>query len=680
MKLIISEKAIAGKRIAEILSQGKATEKTEKNARLFEFSKEGKPFLLIPLRGHIMDVDFPKQYSQWLGTDVQKLVMVEVEYIGTEKSIISLLKAKAPLAEEVIIATDADREGEAIGVEAIDCLKEKNPKIKITRAYFSAITPKDIQHSFSNLGEVDYNFAESTNARREIDLVWGAVLTRFISLITRRMGKEFLSVGRVQSPVLALIVKREKERNAFNQEKYWLLRALFEKDKKEFEAFHKKGRFKKKEEVEEILKKGNGKGTVVKVIKKKRVLQKPFPFNTTNFLRAATAIGFSAGEAMNIAEHLYQQGFCSYPRTDNSVYSPNLNLIEILNELLKVNEFTPLIQEILSQKKITPSRGKETKDHPPIHPTSAANKTRLNERQWKIYELICRRFMATLAEEAVTENLSVEIDLNKEIFVANGQIILKEGWKHFYPYSVLKEVILPELSEGDSVDLKKLEMLEKMTQPPPRYSQGALIKLMEDLGLGTKATRHEIIQKLYARRYISGIKAIEPNKVGFAVIESLEKHSKKVTEPKMTAEVEREMDEIAAAKKEKKEVVDASRKVLQDIMKDLVKNKNEIAREITAALVEDAIMGDCPACDGRLRIVRSRNNKRFLGCTNYPKCTTTFPLPQKGRVELGKDSCKECGKPTIKVTGKRYRYTMCVDPHCKSKDGWKKKSSKETKK
>ncbi|MFH1256613.1 MAG: DNA topoisomerase, partial [Candidatus Diapherotrites archaeon] len=239
MKLIISEKAIAGRRIASILAGKEVPESHKGKSPAFEFKMDGEQFKLIPLRGHIVDVDFPKKYSYWIGTDLKQLVNAPIEYIGTEKLIVSELKASAGEALEVIVATDADREGEAIGLEAVNFLKEKNPKISVKRMYFSAITPKDIQNAFAKLTDLDYNFAESANARREIDLIWGAVLTRYLSLISGQLGKEYLSSGRVQTPVLRLIVDREKERRAFKPEKYWELKALLEKDRQKFEAMHK---------------------------------------------------------------------------------------------------------------------------------------------------------------------------------------------------------------------------------------------------------------------------------------------------------------------------------------------------------------------------------------------------------------------------------------------------------
>ncbi|MFH1240578.1 MAG: DNA topoisomerase I [Candidatus Diapherotrites archaeon] len=681
MNIIITEKAIAGRRIASILA-GKDVPASQDTAQHFDFTKDGEDYVIIPLRGHIVDVDFPKQYSYWLGTDLKKLTVAEIDYVGKEKRIIAYLKKRAKDSNHVIVATDADREGEAIGVEALDYVKEQNPKIKVSRAYFSAITPQDINESFSHLTKVDYNMADSANARREIDLIWGAVLTRFLSLVSGQLGKDFLSVGRVQSPTLKLIIDREKERLAFKTQAYWELQALFEKDSKTFEAQHKKGKFWEKEEAQKILDKKTKECKVTDVKKTKRILKKPAPFNTTDFLRASIAIGFSAGGAMNTAESLYMKGYISYPRTDNTVYPKTLNLKNTLNEIGKVSEFNEHVTQILKQKEITASRGKkETTDHPPIYPVTAVAKTKLSAQEWKIYELVCRRFMATLADDAETENLVVEIMMKDEPFLAHGQIYIHKGWKEYYPYSKSVEVILPNLEKGDIVILKKLDLLSKETQPPSHYSQASIIKLMEDNNLGTKSTRHSIIQKLYARKYVSGQKAVVPNKIGFAVADSLDKHSQRVVDPKMTADIEEWMNEIAAGKNTKKEVVENSRERLLLILDELIAHKSEIGNDIRKALREDSIMGPCDkdGCTGDLIVRFGKTGKRFVGCSNYPKCNNSYPLPQKGKVLSLDKVCPECGKPMVKTMGTRYSFEMCVDNLCSSKDAWKKKTANKKK-
>ncbi|MFA5357371.1 MAG: DNA topoisomerase I [archaeon] len=679
MDLIISEKAIAGERIAELLADGKVSNKNISGAKVFEFEWKGNDIRLIPLRGHISDVEFPSQYSNWIGTDVRKLIDAEILYSPTEEAIISCIRDSAPDAERIIVATDADREGESIGLEALNYAKETNGKIKVERAYFSAIIKEDITKSFDSLEKFDYNFAYSADARREIDLMWGAVLTRFVSLISGQLGKEFLSVGRVQTPTLALIVDREKERLAFKSKKYWEILAHCEKDKQKFLASHAEGKFWNEEKAKKVFSKKPKSAIVKNVEKKTRTLKKPVPFNTTEFLRAATAIGFSAGKAMNVAEALYQRGFTSYPRTDNCVYPKNLDLREILNRLVSVHEFERDALKILEKKILTPSAGKETKDHPPIHPVSAVQKEMLIADDWRIYELITRRFFATLSDDAQTENLNVVLDAEGEPFVARGQTIIFAGWKAFYPYSKLSEVLLPKLEVGNSVKIENVELLGKETEPPARYSQGSLIKLMEENNLGTKSTRPAIIQKLYSRRYLVGGSSIEPSKVAFSVIDSLEKHCSLVTKPEMTSSLEKEMDEIAAGKKTREEVVTASGNYLRKIMDLLFKEKDTVGGELRNALRFSSVVGKCSKCEnGQLVIRQGKSGKRFVGCSEYPRCNNSFPLPQKGTVTTTADTCPECGAPIIKVRNNRFSYKMCLTMTCVTKKDWgKKKEARE---
>jgi len=682
MDIIVAEKPIAGKRIAELLSKGKMQLEKENNVELFKFELKGKEFILIPLKGHILDVDFPSRFAPWIGTDVNSLIKAKILYIEKEKAIINLLKKFGKNCSLIIIATDSDREGESIGLEAIKLIKEVNQKVKVLRANFSAITEQEINQAFEKLNEFDVNLAESADTRREIDLIWGAVLTRFLSIVSGKLGSEFLSAGRVQSPTLALIVDREKERMKFKPEKYFEIEALLEKDKIKFSALHEKGRIKDKSEAEKIIEKKESPLTVIKLEKKEKSLSKPLPFNTTEFLRAASAIGISATKAMDLAEFLYQKGYTSYPRTDNTVYPESLDLREILKILSEAPEFKEMTEKLLSKKQLIPSAGKKaTKDHPPIHPV-AVPKEKLEPQAKKIYDLIVHRFFATLADEAKVLAVKAVLNMNNEKFIAHGLTYISLGWKEFYPYTKIEETILPEMKEGDKVKLIELKLLEKETKPPARFSQGTLIQLMEKLNLGTKSTRHETLKKLYARKYISGIKQIIPNNVSFAVIDALEKYDGLIVKPEMTANLEKEMDLIAAGKKTKNQVVEESREMLEKVLAELMKNKDKIGSEIRKALTKDTILGKClnENCSGNLIIRKGFSGKRFVGCTEYPKCKLTFPLPQKGQITVTEKKCPECNAPIIKLSGKRYSFELCINMNCKTKDEWKKKQQENAKK
>lgn len=672
MILIIAEKEIAGRRIAQLLSDDKFHTEKHRTKPYFVFTKESKEYVVVPLKGHIKDVDFPSRYSAWIGTDLKSLINAEILYGQKEEDIISLLKYICPTMDSLVIATDADREGESIGLEAITVIQEKNKSLNIKRALFSAITKQDLDEAFSSLSNVDYALADSADARREIDLIWGAVLTRYLSIVSNRLGSEFISAGRVQSPTLALIVDREKERLAFKTQMYWEIFAEFDKNGERFIAAHKNGRFWEKDKAEAVMQKRADFGTVTDVKKSKKLLKRPEPFNTTSFLAAATVLGFSASKAMSIAEDLYQRGFISYPRTDNAEYPATLNIRKLLETLSHYGPLHKDISKLLSQDTLIPSKGKSSKDHPPIHPVSVPTEE-LSLQHLKIYELVTRRFLATLAKDAIVEVVRIDIDMNTEPFVATGQTFIELGWKEFYPYSAANEVILPNLAQGDNLKLIDLKLSESETKPPARYSQGSLIKEMAARNLGTKSTRHEIIQKLYYRNYISGQKSIIPNKIAFAVVDSLEKYDGMVLKSEMTAELEKEMDLIAAAKKSKPEVVTDSRKMLEIILDELLKNKDKIGQSLKQALLEDRKLVKCldRNCTGMLLIRKGYSGKRFLGCTSYPRCRVTLPLPQQGDIVTLEEKCAVCEFPMIKILNGRRSFKMCLNPNCASKEEWR---------
>lgn len=662
--IIISEKPIAGQKIAEILSNNNYVSKRENKDPIFTFKNDTfGDVVLIPLKGHISDVDFPKKYASWYATDLIELASnTEVIYAEKEKGIISLLKKEAPFAEVVIIATDADREGESIGREAVEYLKSTNPKIKIQRAYFSAITKDELSKAFGNLQELNYNLADAADSRREIDLVWGAALTRFLSIATKNTGKNFLSVGRVQSPTLAKIVEKEWEIEKFVSTPYWEIQVQLDKQGNLFFADHKKGRFDSEAEAKNVFNKLGDDGFVVKVEKTKKELYKPVPFNTTDFLREAASLGYDTLKAMEIAEKLYMQGYISYPRTDNQKYV-GVEIFKILNELNK-GELKPMVEKIKAQQKIIPSAGKETKDHPPIHPVTYLHPDAVPKYEYKIYLLIVHRFLATLAENAVTFVTKIEVDINKEPFVAKGVIVDKQGWLEFYPYDKIKEEKLPDLKEKDVLVVKDKQMYAKKTRPPARYSQGTLLKLMEDLNLGTKSTRPTIIEKLYSRLYINGKKQIMPSDLAKAVVTSLSTNAATVVKPEMTAKLEDEMNAIEDGKISKEKVVVDSRDMLTEIMREMEKNKSIIAKDINNSKTKAEDFAICPNCGSKLRKMLSKRGKWFVSCSGFPKCRTAYPLPQRGTVIFENIYCDICKSPKIKLKVNDAEYGMCINPEC----------------
>ena len=670
MKLIITEKNTTARRISTILSDGRARPMAKSRNPVYVFDLDGDEVHCIGLKGHILKVDFPTEYQQWQDVEPRDLIHARIIKIPTNKTLIKTVQAEARKADEVIIATDFDREGELIGVDAINKIKEVRPDIPVKRARFSALTPAEIKRVFAHLEDPYYDLASAGEARQDIDLIWGASLTRFISLASTRLGKRFLSVGRVQSPTLALIVDREKERKEFVSTPFWTLKINCIEGDETFQAVHARERFGSEEEAGEALSHLEKTALVKEVKTTERSIKPPIPFNTTGLLTAAASLGFSAAKAMSIAENLYMNGYISYPRVDNTVYPPSLDLRGILEELRSSPDFAELCSTLLKMDKLTPTRGKkQTTDHPPIHPTAAASHVKLSGPEWKIYELVVRRFMATLAGEAVVLSVRADLDCGPEPFVARGSRVAVEGWYLYYPYGRKKEVVLPHLEGGEVVEVEDPpELKQGETQPPPRYNQGKLIEKMEELGLGTKSTRHTIIESLYQRGYIYG-DPITPTETGIAVAEALRKFAGVISSPDMTAKLEKDMDAISYGAETQTEVVDKSRGMLAEVMDLLETSKEEVAAEIRNGIKEDRILGTCPNCGSNLRIIKAKKSKkRFVGCSNYPGCTTTYPLPQTGTVMPTGEVCPDCGSPKVRVVNKGRRpWIFCLDPDCPTK-------------
>ncbi len=669
MQLIIAEKSTAAETIAKNLAESKLRSE-ELGLVKFWFTKiNGEDSVVVPLKGHIKDVRYPEAFKKWDEATLNKLVDAKLEYVPTALDNIEVINKYAKKADKVIIATDYDTEGESIGFEAIDVAKSANKNAQVFRSIFSSLTAKELHDAFLNLKKPDKNLSDSADARREIDLIIGAVLTRFISLAAERLGNSFLSVGRVQTPTLTLIVDRDAERRAFKPQKYWRFITTLSSGKELFTAESVEDKIFDVKLATSIRKVKTKKTAKVKeVVKKIREVAPPKPFNTTGFLRSAASIGFSVPNAMRIVQGLYMKGYVSYPRTDSEAYPPTLNLGEIIDELGKSPHYNKFAEEI-KKTALHPTKGKEAKDHPPIHPVMVP-KENLPRQDEKIFDLISRRFLATLSNPSKEELMNIKLSIGGKEFSAHGSRAIIPGWRNVYTYSKYEENVLPELKEGDVIKIKSVEELEDMTTPPPHYSQGGMMKLMEDSRLGTKATRPEILKKLMERRYISASRTLIPSEMAFAVIENLKKISEDLTSPKLTAALEDEMKEIELGKKTKEEVVDDSRKMIKELLTQLVSKRKEIKELMHKALLQQYIFGKCPKSGGNLKmIVSKKTHKRFVGCADYPKCHFGMPLPQSGYMFISPQTCTKCGIHMIEWHAKESKrtYIFCVNPACKPK-------------
>lgn len=655
MHLIIAEKNIAAQRIGGFLAgTSKLTSEKTGGVNSYHFNDS----VAIGLRGHVVEVDFEEGYSNWRSEVHTPRTLIDAGMIKkpTEKKIISLIKKYAKKATLVTIATDYDREGELIGKEAYEIVRSANKDVRINRAIFSAITRQEILNAFDNPTEIDFNLASAGETRQEIDLVWGASLTRFISIAAKRGGNNILSVGRVQSPTLSMIVEREREIDSFIPQPYWMLGLITEKNSIEIEARHTNGKFWVYDEAK-TAKSDTKEPLLVKEVREgTKNDSAPTPFDTTAFIVAAGRIGLSASNAMRIAEELYMNGFISYPRTDNTIYPPSLDLNEILSEL-KRTPFVKDVEWVSENRRKEPTRGKKSStDHPPIHPAGAAKPSQMNEQAWKVYELVVRRFLATLSPDARWKTMKILFDAGGEEYTSTGQKLETEGYRHVYTYSQAKDQILPDLSKGETLPIKEIVLEEKETQPPPRYSQSRLIQQMEELGLGTKSTRHDVIGKLVSRRYVEE-SPLKPTLVGKAVTDTLEEFAAHITKPDMTQTLESHMEDIKKGMRSKEIVVEESKKMLHEIFDELEANEENIGNEIMDRTAEERIIGKCPVCGHSLMIRSSKGMAQFIGCTAYPDCSFNIGLPsaQWGKAIKEDNVCETHGLNYVRLIRKGSR-------------------------
>ncbi len=705
MRLIVTEKNNSAKKIAEILGAAQGGPTSDKTFKVpyYMWTDADGDHMTIGLKGHVLGPAFPEGYSNWQKTDLHDLIDAQLIKEPTDKNVVKAIKKVAKEADELVIATDFDREGELIGLEALEEMLDANPdlgsregtadgSLEIKRARYSALTKEEIERAFANLDTLSYPLANAGAARQDIDLLWGATLTRAVSLASRRFGSNFLSVGRVQSPTLGLIVEREMERRAHIAKPFAEVFAKFEHPDGTFETHHGVDKFWERSEAEAAVAGTAAPGIVKAVTARKNTRKPPTPYNTTAFSTdASSRLGITPASAMRIAEDLYMDGFISYPRTDNTVYPTSLPVRELVSSLVKVKEFSAASGLLEGELKATRGK-KETTDHPPIYPTQAIHPGALEGPKKRVYELVVRRFLATFSPPMITESTRADIEAGSETYFVRGSVLVDAGFAGIYTYARSADEEIPALQEGQELALDgEPWIVDKETQPPGRISQAKLIEMMEERGLGTKATRADIIQKLFDRGYVYGNPPV-PSETGIALYEAFKNYVPAMATPEMTATLEAEMDRIAAGEMTKGAVVGESRDLLHKTWTEIDGSREDLAKVIWKGMDEDRILGPCKVCEeaGRkkedgsphmLRIIRAKKSgKRFVGCSGWTlddpaSCDQTFPLPQRGDVFKLEDRCSICDQtPRLKVQPFRGRpWNLCLNDDCESMQEMKKR-------
>ncbi len=676
-ELIITEKPKAAEKIASALADGKMIKEVYKKVSYYKITHGKKDIVVCCAVGHLFGLA-EKDKKGWVYPvfDVEWVPAFE-QNNGAKftRKYVDTIKKLTKEAKSFVIACDYDVEGELIGFNVLRFIcKQKDAN----RMKFSTLTKQDLINAYEKKSKtIDHGLASAGETRHELDWYYGINLSRALTSAIKSAGFfKVLSSGRVQGPALKIIVDKDREIKAFKPVPFWQIELTGDVTNGTLKALHEKDKFWDKKEADNVMKNINGqKLAKIKEVKKTKFKQAPpVPFDlTTMQIEAYRTLKISPKDALAIAQELYTSGFISYPRTSSQKLPKEIGYKKILQELSKQKNYFNLSNELL-KKGLVPSEGKNTDPaHPAIYPTGVPPKG-LEDRELKLYDLIVKRFMSVFAEPATKETMVIKIDCNNEIFVAKGTTTVEKGWHVFYePYVSGKDEELPLVKENEDVNVKEINMYDKETQPPKHYTPASIIKELAKRNLGTKATRAQIIDTLFQRGYING-KSIEATDLGISAVKTLEKYCPKILDEELTRHFEVEMDEIEKGKKKPKEILDEAKQGLKEILSDFKKKEKDIGEGLKEATIEtrnkESFIGKCPVCKkGNLRVIFSKKSrKRFIACDAYPKCKTTFSLPQKGLVKSAEKQCPECGYPMVMVITKGKRpWTFCINPNCKGK-------------
>ncbi len=684
-ELIITEKPQAALKIATALSDNKPIKNTKGKAVYYEITHKGKKIYVGCAVGHLFGLTENKKtpWSEYPTFDISWKPKYEIEKSANyTKAYLSLLKQLAKKTDSITVATDYDIEGSVIGYTVVKYgLGKDNAK----RMKFSTLTKEELVQSYKSAQkDLDFGMIDAGITRHHLDWFYGINLTKALSSAIKSAQGYFqvLSTGRVQGPALHIIVNREEEIKKFKPEKYWEIYLDGRHKKEKILAKHKEDKIFDEEKVKKILDKIKSKKAIAKSIKKRTTKQSPpVPFDLTTLqTEAFKHLRLTPKDTSNLAQELYIAGLISYPRTSSQKLPNTIDFKKILKELQKQKEYSSSCEQLLKGD-LKPTEGKK-KDpaHPAIYPTG--EKASLSGKKAQLYDLIVRRFLAVFGEPAKRQTTSIELEIDKEIFILNGTTTIEPGWHTLYgKYAKFKEEEIPIMIEGDEIDVKKIFKEDKETQPPKRYTQASIIKELEKRNLGTKATRALILDTLYERNYIQN-QPIEATELGIKLIRTLKKYSPEIIDEKLTREFEADMEEIREGKLKKEKVIENAKKVLTKILDKFKKHEKEIGADLSEASKEAKQkaneIGVCPVCKkGTLRIIYSKKTKkRFVACDRYPDCKTTYSLPQQGLVKPTDKLCKHDGFPIVTIIRKGKRpWNLCLNPDCPEKENWKNNSN-----
>lgn len=688
--LIIAEKPEAAKRISEALDSKAKPRKIGRIVPSFIVKNGDCEIIVTTALGHLYEL---------ATTNVDRSVYPVLDYKWVPKHLIERNKRLEKWLEEMgktgigvdyyVNACDYDIEGSLIGYNVLRFLYGVSDYRRVFRMKLSTLTKREIQDAFQKMKPgLDMGLVKAGETRHIIDFLYGINLSRALTRSVSRFLRTpyVLSVGRVQTPTLNILVEREIAIETFIPTPYWILRAEIVIKGETYEAIYEGDRIRSLPEAKKLVEEAGSKQAVVERVERRfEKISAPEPFDLTTLQREAySAFGFTPSRTLSIAETLYLNALISYPRTASQKLPPDIGYGEILEKLSENSAYAKTVEKILSKGSLEPKQGeKDDPAHPAIYPTGERREG-LSSEQLKLLDLITRRFLATFEEDAEKTICKSVLRIGGVRFILKGSEIIKRGWLEVYsPYYAPEEKIIPSLKEGETLIVKKVVLEEKFTNPPHRYNPASLVREMERLGIGTKATRAEIVETLYKRGYIVG-RSIKVTELGFSLVSALNKFSPKILSVEMTRGIESDMDRIERGILEEEIVIDTAKKELVEILREVSSKEEDVGKHLSRSIIiilrDRNVIGKCPACgNGELKIIVSKKTgKRFGICTNVfeGKCKLTIPLPQSpNKVYVTERTCGSCGWPVVKVVTRKRPWFLCVNPSCPGKTNLSRKTA-----
>jgi len=655
----------------------------------------GDSFQIEASYGHIRNLPTKDPKTDNLGFDVDNNFEPKFEIIPGKQAVVKKLNDLAKKFDKIYIASDPDREGEAIAWHVRQVLKV--PDEKINRIEFNEITPKAVKYSVEHPRMINMDMVQAQQTRQILDKLVGYKLS---PVLWKQMGNYNLSAGRVQSVALRMICEREEEIEAFIPQEYWSIHADLDKEGKVFEAEVSKYKDKpiektisNEEEAQKVVDYLNHADFVVSKVTNKTTKRKPTaPFITSTLQRAASSkLGFGVQKTMQVAQKLYEGielesgavGLITYMRTDSVRVSDDaMGMAKefILNNYgAKYYPETPNIY-VKGKQNVQDAHEAIRPSYPDKTPESI--KQYLDNDQYKLYKLIWEKFMSSQMSNAEMANKSIEITAGDYTLKAGTSKVTFDGFLKLYndaedEKEKVEDSKIPDLEKGDKVECKKINPKQHFTQPPPRYNEASLVKALEEYGIGRPSTYATIITVIQTRKYVEKKdKALHPTILGRAVSKQLVEQFADIMDYKFTAGMEEKLDKIA----DKKAIWN---KVLKDFYDPFMDEVNSVMKTAQKINIETKVT--CPNCGKPMLLRTSRAGSQFLGCSGYPECKTALSLNVMQEIaeengenlsekpqEVCEERCDKCGSEMIFKTGPYGKYMECVNAECKNRKPFRK--------